>query len=574
MTWVIETEGLGRSFAGHDVLADISLRIGEGEIFGLLGADGSGKTTLMQMFAAILDPTRGSCRVLGLDSVKQSATITARIGYMSQGFTLYDRLSVDENLEFAAHVRGVVGETYRRRRTRLLAMAGLARFGARRSGALSGGMRKKLSLCTNLIHEPPLLLLDEMSLGVDPLSRRELWAMLSEFRAAGATVVITTPYMDEALRCDRLALLESGRVLAVNTPAALRERVEGTVFELVPANSEQAQELLAERTEILAAQWVGERLRIQLSARDALSEDLLQRLRSIGELSPISASLTDVFVQMAGKRVPIPLSPGLAQQAQPPATDTVLVENVTYRFGDFTAVDNVSLRVRAGEVFGFLGPNGAGKTTLIRAMCGLLRPASGRLRIAGIDVAREPMRLRNRIGYMSQRFSLYADLTVRENLVFFAGVYGLGTKARSDAIDYVRAMTALEGMEYRQVEDLSGAMRQRLALACSVLHRPAVLFLDEPTSGIDPRSRQRFWQLIRALARSGITVFVTTHYLEEATYCDRLALMFEGRLVAVGSIPQLRTALAAPETATMEDIFMGYIERERTREAEPREAVA
>ncbi len=573
MSWIIETEGLGRRFGAHNVLTDINLQVGEGEIFGLLGPDGSGKTTLMQMLAAILDPTKGSCRVLGFDTVNESASITARIGYMSQGFTLYDRLSVDENLEFAARVRGVTGETYLRRRQRLLAMAGLARFGARRGGDLSGGMRKKLSLCTNLIHEPPLLLLDEMSLGVDPLSRRELWAMLSDFRAAGATVVISTPYMDEALRCDRLALLEGGRVLAMDTPAALCKRAEGTVFEVAPVNAEQAQELLAARPEVLAAQWVGERMRIQLGASDALAEDLLRSLRSLGELTPATASLADVFVHMSGKSVPVAFPPPLAHRVQSPAADTVLVENVTCRFGAFTAVDDVSLRVGAGEVLGFLGPNGAGKTTLIRAMCGLLRPANGRLRIAGIDVARQPTRLRSHIGYMSQRFSLYADLTVRENLMFFAGVYGVSAQTRHDTIAYAQSMTGLEGMESRRVQDLSGAMHQRLALACSILHRPAVLFLDEPTSGVDPHSRRRFWQLIQVLARSGITVFVTTHYLEEATYCDRLALMFQGRLIAVGSIAELRTALGVAETTTMEDIFMAYIQAERAR-AEPQGAVA
>lgn len=508
---VIEAEALGHRFGDNVVLTDISLKIGAGEIFGLLGPDGAGKTTLMQILAAILDPSMGSCRVLGFDTVRQSSAVTSRIGYMSQGFTLYDRLTVDENLAFAARVRGIVGEQWRQRRARLLDMAGLARFGARRAGALSGGMRKKLSLCTNLIHQPPLLLLDELSLGVDPASRRELWNILREFQATGASIVVTTPYMDEAAYCDRLGLLHDGRLLAVDSPRNLME-----------------------------------------AARDSPGSPL--------------PTLEDVFVRLSGSALDV--TPGIPPESSIPSavstqSEAVVADAVTCRFGDFTAVDRVSLSVRSGEVFGFLGPNGAGKTTLIRAMCGLLRPSEGELRVAGIDVLRNPMRLRQRIGYMSQRFSLYPDLTVGENLRFFAGVYGLKRSPRAEAIAWASDMTGLAGMEAHAAGRISGALRQRLALACSILHRPAILFLDEPTSGIDPVSRQRFWRLIRALARQGMTVFVTTHYLEEAVYCHRLGLMYSGRLIALGGIPELRAGLPQAEGYSMEDIFMAYIDRER-----------
>lgn len=562
--WVIETEGLGRRFGEREVLADIGLRIGQAEIFGVLGADGAGKTTLMQILAAILDPTAGRCRVLGFDTVRQSAAVTSRIGYMSQGFTLYDRLSVEENLAFAATVRGVRGETYRRRRERLLAMAGLGPFVERRAGDLSGGMRKKLSLCTNLIHEPPLLLLDEMSLGVDPLSRRELWDMLREFRAGGATIVLSTPYMDEAGHCDRLAFLEHGRILAADAPATLRARAEGKIYRLEARDADAAWRLLAYRPELAGMQWSGARARLQFKAA-ALAPELSQALGRVGDLHPAVPSLEDVFVLLSAARPePSARLPAWSPREGDAAAsnEAVRARGVTCRFGTFTAVDDVSLSVSRGEVFGFLGPNGAGKTTLIRALCGLIRPASGELRVAGIDVVRDPARLRRHIGYMSQRFSLYADLTARENLAFFAGIYGLRGRARSAAVAWASDMTGLSGLGDRLVAELSGAERQRLALASSILHRPAVLFLDEPTSGVDPHARRRFWQLIQALAQGGMTVFVTTHYLEEATYCQRLGLMFAGRLIALGSIGELRAALSAP-AETMEDIFLAYIERAR-----------
>jgi ABC-2 type transport system ATP-binding protein len=511
--WMVEARDLGHRFGHRQVLAGVNLKVAEQEIFGVLGPDGAGKSTLMQILAAILDPSEGSCRVLGFDTVRQSPEVTSRIGYMSQGFTLYDRLTVDENLAFAARVRGITGARWEQRRERLLDMAGLAPFGGRRAGKLSGGMRKKLSLCTNLIHQPTLLLLDELSLGVDPASRRELWQILREFRSAGVTIVVTTPYMDEAAYCDRLAVLNEGRILAVDTPRRL-----------------------------------------------------IEAAREPGESTP--PTLEDVFVRLAG----VSAASGPASVSRQPArsvpgkmNEAVIAKELTCRFGDFIAVDRVSIAVRSGEVFGFLGPNGAGKTTLIRAMCGLLRPSSGELRVAGVDVTLGRAELRRRIGYMSQRFSLYPDLTAGENLRFFAGVYGLGGRSRAEAISWASEMTGLRGMEDYGVAELSGSLRQRLALACSILHRPAILFLDEPTSGVDPLSRRRFWRLIQSLARDGMTVFITTHYLEEADYCDRLGLMFQGRLIALGAIADLRAGLPNAEGAGMEEIFMAYIDRERSQ---------
>ncbi|MFZ5619765.1 MAG: ATP-binding cassette domain-containing protein [Pseudomonadota bacterium] len=566
---IIETLGLGRRYGEHRALSDIGLRVRRGEIFGVLGPDGAGKTTLMQLFAAILDPTEGQCRVLGFDTVHEAERITARIGYMSQGFTLYDRLTVDENLAFAARIRGVGGEVFQHRRARLLEMAGLAPFGMRRAGQLSGGMRKKLSLCTNLIHEPPLLLLDEPSLGVDPRSRRELWRMLRAFRDQGATVVLTTPYMDEAMYCDRLAFLHRGTLLAVDTPQVLCARSRGRVFELRATNLGEARRRLAAYPEVIATQWLADRLRFQTAAAQVSPAPLQRALSDLGAVHEVESDLENTFVQLAsgteawGATTPEALAP------REVTGEAVAAVRVTVRFGAFTAVDDVSIRIAPGEVVGWLGPNGAGKTTLIRVLCGLLQPAAGVVRVAGVDVSHAPMPLKERIGYMSQRFSLYPDLTVAENLAFFAGVYGLRSRERRAAMIWATEMTGLVGMEGRHAGKISGALRQRVALACAIMHRPAVLFLDEPTSGVDPMARSRFWQLIQSLAGAGMAVLVTTHYLEEARYCHRLGLMAEGRLIALGTLDELRAGLGVSAGADMEAIFMAYLARVPARETVP-----
>ena len=563
-SFIVEARELGRRYGRRQVLSGIDLQICQGEIFGILGPDGAGKTTLLQLFAAILDPTSGSCRTLGFDTVLDASRVVSRIGYMSQGFTLYDRLSVDENLRFAAQIRGVTGEVWATRRRRLLAMAGLLSFGSRRADQLSGGMRKKLALCANLIHEPPLLLLDEPSLGVDPLSRRELWEILREFRRGGATIVIATSYMDEAASCDRLVFLDRGHPLARGTPAEIEAQSGNLVYEIATKSPARSEEMLGRRPDVLAIQRLPDRLRIQIDRAALQDPSSICSLSEFGSVRAVAPSLEDAFVALSP-------SPERAFD-HPSAPLRVEIENrgpaieaigVTCRLGRFVALDRVSLTVARGEVFGFLGPNGAGKTTFIRALCGLLRPQEGTINVAGIDVLRHQRRLRQRIGYMSQRFSLYRDLTVGENLTFFAGAYGLAGADKSNAIAWASATVGLAGLDDRMVSEVSGAVRQRLALACSIMHHPSVLFLDEPTSGVDPISRHRFWRLIHTLASSGIAVFVTTHHLDEASYCHRLGLMFEGRLIAVGTLDTLRAALSGQRLETVEDVFMGYMARER-----------
>ena len=559
---IVEAKNLGRRFGKIEALTGIDLQVARGEFFGIVGPDGAGKTTLLQMLAAILDPTKGTCRILGFDSVKQANEIVGQIGYMPQGFSLYEHLTVSENLAFSAGIHGIAAATWNPRRDALLAMTGLGPFGNRRAEQLSGGMRKKLALCANLVHEPPLLLLDEPSLGVDPVSRRELWKLLEQFRKNGMTVVLATSYMEEADQCDRLLFLDQGRALAVGTPQALRGRAAGVVNEI------RAPELAIVETELRSSASIRSLKRlpdhIRVLMRDAQTK--LPALPAQTEVVSAAPTLEDVFAMLEDGHGPEPIAEAIGRPAIDGASwdgAAIRTDALTQKFGSFVALNGVSLSVKPGEVFGFLGPNGSGKTTFIKILCGMLRPTQGAVEVAGIDVRAHARAVRPRIGYMSQRFSLYPDLTVDENLSFFAGAYGHSWASHHAAIAWAKAMAGLGGLEGQFLADVSGAIRQRVALACSIMHRPSVLFLDEPTSGVDPISRQRFWRLIRLLAGTGVTVFVTTHYMEEANYCDRLGLMFNGRLIGIGDLQSLKAGLSSDAPLdTVEDVFLAYIARE------------
>ena len=563
---LLVSRNLGRRYEERWAVRGIDLEVRRGEMLGVFGPDGSGKTTLLQMFAAILDPTEGECRVLGHDTRRESKRIAARIGYMTQGFTLYDRLSVEENLVLAARLRGVPMRTvYVERRAQLLRMAGLEPFTARPAGQLSGGMRKKLSLCTNLIHEPEFLILDEPGLGVDPLSRRELWQILERFRDRGITLVVATSYMDEADRCDRVVLLQEGALLAVDTPSNVRRRVEGSVFEMVGPAPTRLAEQLAGQQGTRAIQVLPDRVRFQLRPPAVLSDLHLEM--NPDAVRAVAPTLEDVFTQTAQDVGPAVRALPMSGEANSSAGG-IRTEDLTVEFKGFRAVDAVSLTAERGEMLALLGPNGAGKTTLIRALCDLVPIARGRGEVAGLAAGANSAVLRQQIGYMSQRFSLYLDLTPAENLRFFASAYGLSGATARTRIAWACEHTGFDPQDSKLVAALSAPERQRLALACSIVHQPAVLFLDEPTSGIDPAARYRFWWLIRALAASGMTILVTTHYLDEAAYCDRLGLMHRGRLVAAGTLPELRASFALGAEASVESIFVAAIERAQSaREA-------
>lgn len=556
---VIEAEGLGRRFGARTVLEGVSIDVRQGEVFGVVGPDGAGKTTLLQILAGILRPSFGTCRVLGQDVRRRADRVQARVGYMSQGFSLYDRLTIAENISFAAGIRDVPKAAFEARKTPLLKMAGLERFEARREGALSGGMRKKLALCANLIHEPPLLILDEPSLGVDPLSRRELWRMLEDVKAVGRSIIFATSYMDEADGSDRVLLLRDGRPLAVGSPAELRTSARQRVYRVTTANPGALESQLTDSDAVLSFQkrTLGE-YRVQLA------EAKPQHFPAAKTVAMAEPTMEDVFTVASAplgrstSRSPSPKNP------MPTSDILVAAQAITQRFGSFVAVDNVSLEIKAGEVLGLLGPNGAGKTTLMRILCGLLSPTEGRAQVGGLDVARQSELVRATIGYVSQKFSLFTDLTSQENLSFFTRAYGVSPSESPSRIAWACERAGFPVGEEGLVRNLSSALRQRLALACAIVHRPRVLFLDEPTSGVDPLSRFRFWRLISTLAADGVAVIVSTHYLEEATYCDRLGLMMDGRMIALGSLAMLEVELGLND-ARVEDVFMGFIDRERKR---------
>lgn len=552
--WMIEVEGLGRRYGQRVALSGLDLRIRRGEVFGLLGSDGAGKTTTLQMLAGILDPSEGRATVLGYDSVREAAQVTARIGYMSQSFSLYGRLTVDENLEFFAALHRVPEAVRVERKSRLLAFAHLERHRDRLARFLSGGMQKKLALCCALIHAPPLLILDEPTTGVDPVSRREFWNILYQALTEGTTIVVSTPYMDEAERCTRVALLHDGRLIACDVPGRLRADLPGKMYELIARPQRRALSVLQRALPQTAPYVFGERLHLRIPDGDGDESEWRAALAredvQLETVRPISPSLEDVFVALLPSAA---IAPRVADEVEAGAAGPAIeVQDLSMRFGKFTAVDSVSFAVQRGEIFGLLGPNGSGKTTTIKMLCGLLTPTAGRATVAGVELGIDSLALRARIGYMSQRFSLYEDMSVGENLDFFAGVYQVPRAQLAARREWALQLAGLQGEEARLTRALSGGLKQRLALACAVLHEPQVLFLDEPTAGVDPLSRRRFWELIGEIAERGVSVLVTTHYMDEAEHCHTLGLLYNGRLIALGSPQELRTGMRAGEMLELE----------------------
>ena len=507
---VISTKNITRRFGDLTAVDNLTLSIPEGELFGLVGSDGAGKTTTLRMLAGILDPDGGRLQVLEREFPAGAEGIKGDIGYMSQRFGLYPDLTVSENIAFYADIFGVTGGERRERSKRLLDFSGLAPFTDRPAGRLSGGMKQKLGLCCALIHKPRLLLLDEPTNGVDPVSRRDFWRILRELHTEGVTIVVATAYLDEAGRCDRVGLIHGGRLIACDTPAVLTGN--GVIF---------LEELVISR----------------IGGRDQVKEQV-----EIKEgIQPRQNSNLNL---------------------EEPA---VILDHLSKHFDAFVAVNNVSLSVPRGQIFGFLGPNGAGKSTTIRMLCGILPPTSGSGSVAGFDIAIQPEQIKENIGYMSQRFSLYEDLTVEENIAFYGGIYRIPAQRLNERAEWVISMAGLSERRTSPAGELSGGWRQRLALGCAILHEPAIVFLDEPTSGVDPLSRRTFWELIRSMASDGVTVFVTTHYMDEAEFCDRLALIYRGELVAIGTPQELKQERASGGVLpTLEDVFIGLIE-ERDR---------
>ena len=559
-------------------LRQLDIEVPAGTITGLFGPDGAGKTTLMRLAAALLRPDAGSVTVFGLDTVEQAAGIPQHIGYMPQRFGLYDELSVQENLDLYADLQGLAPASRQQRFADLLRLTALGPFGRRRAGALSGGMRQKLGLACALLRQPRLLLLDEPTVGVDPISRRELWDIITDLRASGTTVLVSTAYLDEARWCDHLLLLRQGQVLAQGSPEAFQAPLRGRchLVRSTRLGRRRLQLDLQRRPGVVDALLQGDEVRVVLEstaqpvesgeswvAREPLFEDaFVAALRKLAPPDPAPAPVPGPAPVPAPG--PVPGAGSGVDMGGTPATQPVVIEVRALRrqFGDFVAVRDIDFQVRRGEVFGLLGANGAGKSTTFRMLCGLLRPTSGALRVAGEDMRSASASARRRIGYVAQRFALYANLSVAQNLEFFASAYGLRGARRRQRLRWARDEFELGGFAGTSAADLAQGYRQRLALACALMHEPDVLFLDEPTSGVDPLARREFWQRINSLAERGVTVLVTTHFMDEAEYCDRLALMSQGEILASASPPEIRRLArgAGQPEPDMDEAFVALVQ--------------
>ncbi len=570
-------------------VTDLSVEVRAGRIVGLAGPDGAGKTTVLRLAAGLLAPDRGDIRVAGRDMVREPLAAQSELGYMPQQFGLYVDLTVRENLVLYADLRGQPLDQRSARYDELMKMTGMRPFMDRLAGNLSGGMQQKLGLACVLVRAPRLLLLDEPTAGVDPVSRRELWAILYRLVADEQTgVLLSTGYLDEAARCDEVLVLDGGNMLARGTPEELTRQVEGRTCsvsapEHVPRD---LQARLTGRAGVVDAVVEAGRVRVVLAPEasadlqmllpgvdDAHCEEVPPRLEN-GVVAVLHAHRHDKGRESSaaadtpqraegGASEPGRSAPAGRRRARANGDGVAIgVKNLKRRFGDFYAVKGLEFQVARGEVFGLLGANGAGKSTTFRMLCGLLPPSDGTLQVAGVDMRRAPAHARSQIGYMSQTFSLYGNLTVMENLRFFSSAYGLTGKHRRQRLAWALQEFELESWKRHASGALPLGYRQRLALAAALIHQPQIVFLDEPTSGVDPLARREFWQRIAGQAAAGVTVMVTTHFMEEAEYCDRLAIMMAGELLTLGSPADIRASAKTSENPepTVEDAFIHLIE--------------
>ncbi|WP_323816446.1 ATP-binding cassette domain-containing protein [Cellvibrio sp. NN19] len=580
MAATVIAQGLSKRFIGpmgepFNAVDNINLQARAGELTALVGPDGAGKTTLLRMVAGLLAPDSGSLQVLGTDVARDPQTVQDRISYMPQRFGLYEDLTVQENLDLYADLHGVAQEVRRERYARLLAMTDLARFTDRPAGKLSGGMKQKLGLACTLVRSPDLLLLDEPSVGVDPLSRRDLWKIIQQLvDDENLSVIVSTAYMDEAERCAQVFVMHQGKVLAEGTPQSLRERARGLTYTVQPPANTPARELQARLIDAqeLIIDAVPQGGAVRFIRQPDASVDAIAALTNHANCEPREEELEDAFMMLLREHHQDDSTSAAPDVVSATPTNessdkpVIAVHDLVRKFGDFTAVASTSFEVKRGEIFGLLGPNGAGKTTTFRMLCGLLPATSGHLEVAGMNLRTARAQARARIGYVAQKFALYSNLSIRENLEFFGGAYGLrGAKLRK------RIDTILKQFELQpnaRSGELPGGFKQRLAMAAGLLHEPEILFLDEPTSGIDPLARRAFWRTITSLAQSGVTIIITTHFMEEAEYCDRIAIQDAGKMLALGTPAQVRE-LAGGDGNTMNNAFIGIVEQGRAAHSQP-----
>lgn len=580
----IVLEKLTRRFGadGGVVAVDgIDTTIQAGVITGLVGPDGAGKTTLIRMMAGLLAPSEGSLRVVGLDPQTQGDELRSRLGYMPQRFGLYEDLSVQENLDLYADLRGVSKEERKETFERMLAFTDLKRFTDRRAGKLSGGMKQKLGLACALLGDPEVLLLDEPGVGVDPISRIDLWKMVSDLAGEGKTIIWSTAYLDEAEQCGAVILLNEGKVLYDGSPQELAEKMQGRSLQIrnIEGNKREVLKRALQAEHTVDGVIQGRAVRVVVKQRDEKLD--LEKLDAgpDAELVEVQPRLEDSVIDLlgggpGGESVVAQLldNPDMGRAEKGEAV--IEARDLTKMFGDFAATDHVSFEVKRGEIYGLLGPNGAGKSTCFKMLCGLLTPTSGEAKVLGYSLKRSPSEARQRLGYMAQKFSLYGALSVRQNMEFFSGIYGLTGKQQRERIDAMIDAFALQPFLQSSPDDLPLGFKQRLALACAIMHDPAILFLDEPTSGVDPITRREFWTHINGVVEKGVTVMVTTHFMDEAEYCDRIGLVYRGKLIAQGLPDDLRAEAATDDNddPSMEQAFIELVQRVDRQQGRERKA--
>lgn len=556
-TKVVEINSMSKQFPDEEnfALKDLNFFLEKGKIIGLVGPDGAGKTTLIRSIIGLLLPTEGEIITLGLSPVFDKEKINPKIGYMPQKFGLYEDLTVMENLILYADLKGLTEKEKEVSFKSLLEFTSLYEFTERLAGALSGGMKQKLGLACSLLGSPELLLLDEPSVGVDPMSRRELMKMVKNLSTEGMTILWSTAYLDEAENFDSCILLDNGKLLYSGEPSVLTKKLEGRSFvtDLQDGKSRVLlKKILKDGHGLTDAVIQAERVRVVLDKGVLGFDDLI--------LYPVKPRFEDAVIDILGG---CPKGESeLTKNLEPPSSELEFVieaQSLVKKYGDFYAVRENSFKVKKGEIFGLLGPNGAGKSTSFKMLCGLITPTSGTAKIMGMDIRDNPSKARSYLGYMAQKFSLFGGLSVMQNLNFFSGIYGLFGAKQREKIQQMVDIFEFEPYLSHNADELPLGFKQRLALSCAVMHNPPILFLDEPTSGVDPLTRRDFWNHINSLVEKGVTVMVTTHFMDEAEYCDHISLFYRGEAIETGTPQELKNKVA--KDATMEETFISIIEK-------------